>query len=120
MRKQLLIVAAIATLAGGLTYGAEEPAVPPPPAAQAEPIPEPPLPPDPAVPTTPVPPSAPTYETPTAPGVTWPQDYGWYWYRPEAVVPGTNAGSHLRYPYYSYRRPWYPAGPASVNVTIIW
>lgn len=41
-------------------------------------------------------------------------------YRPEAVVPPANDGLHLRYPYYSYRRPWYPAGPASVNVTIIW
>lgn len=45
----------------------------------------------------------------------------WYpGYRPEAVVPATNEGLHLRYPYYSYRRPWYPAGPASVNVTIVW
>jgi hypothetical protein len=42
------------------------------------------------------------------------------WYRPEAVVPPANEGLHLRYPYYSYRRPWYPPGPASVNVTIIW
>lgn len=45
---------------------------------------------------------------------------GGVWYRPEAVVPPANEGLHLRYPYYSYRRPWYPAGPASVNVTIIW
>jgi hypothetical protein len=27
---------------------------------------------------------------------------------------------HDRYPYYSYRRPWYSAGPASANVTIVW
>jgi hypothetical protein len=27
---------------------------------------------------------------------------------------------HVRYPYYSYRRPWYTPGPGSVNVTIIW
>jgi hypothetical protein len=46
--------------------------------------------------------------------------YGYSGYRPEAVIPATNDGLHLRYPYYSYRRPWYPAGPASVNVTIIW
>lgn len=30
------------------------------------------------------------------------------------------AGSHIRYPYYSYRRPWYYPGPASNNVTIVW
>ncbi|REJ76761.1 MAG: hypothetical protein DWQ29_15585 [Planctomycetota bacterium] len=41
-------------------------------------------------------------------------------YLPESVVPGTTGGLHLRYPYYSYRRPWYRPGPASVNVTIIW
>jgi hypothetical protein len=29
-------------------------------------------------------------------------------------------GIHDRYPYYSYRRPWYTAGPASANVTIVW
>ncbi len=27
---------------------------------------------------------------------------------------------HVRYPYYSYRRPWYTPGPGSVNVTIVW
>ncbi|MFG0333044.1 MAG: hypothetical protein ACF8TS_06740 [Maioricimonas sp. JB049] len=27
---------------------------------------------------------------------------------------------HPRYPYYSYRRPWYDRGPASLNVTIPW
>lgn len=48
-----------------------------------------------------------------------PNDPG-VWYRPEAVVPPANEGLHLRHPYYSYRRPWYPPGPASVNVTIIW
>jgi hypothetical protein len=42
------------------------------------------------------------------------------WYRPEAVVPPANDGLHVRYPYYSYRRPWYPPGPAGLNVTIIW
>lgn len=52
-------------------------------------------------------------------GPAVPVDSG-VWYRPEAVLPGVNEGLHLRYPYYSYRRPWYPAGPASVNVTIIW
>jgi hypothetical protein len=29
-------------------------------------------------------------------------------------------GVHPRYPYYSYRRPWYTPGPASRNVTILW
>lgn len=48
-----------------------------------------------------------------------PADAG-VWYRPEAVLPGLNAGPHIRYPYYSYRRPWHPAGPPSLNVTIIW
>jgi hypothetical protein len=28
--------------------------------------------------------------------------------------------THIRYPYYSYRRNWDYAGPASVNVTIVW
>jgi hypothetical protein len=28
--------------------------------------------------------------------------------------------THIRYPYYSYRRNWDYAGPVSVNVTIIW
>jgi hypothetical protein len=27
---------------------------------------------------------------------------------------------HIRYPYYSYRRNWDYAGPASLNVTIVW
>ncbi len=30
------------------------------------------------------------------------------------------AGTHTRYPFYSYRRPWYYPGPASQNVTIVW
>jgi hypothetical protein len=29
-------------------------------------------------------------------------------------------GVHVRYPYYSYRRPWFTPGPRSVNVNIIW
>lgn len=29
-------------------------------------------------------------------------------------------GLHVRHPYYSYRRPWFTPGPASLNVTIIW
>jgi hypothetical protein len=117
MRKQFLSVAMLTTLTCGSVYGADEPAVPPPPSAQ--PIVD--TPPEPAVPTTPVPAVESTDQTPAGePRGTRLQDYGWYWYRPEAVVPGTNAGLHPRYPYYSYRRPWYPAGPASVNVTIIW
>ena len=42
------------------------------------------------------------------------------YYYPEAVAPPANDGWHVRYPYYSYRRPWYPPGPGGVNVTIIW
>lgn len=30
------------------------------------------------------------------------------------------AGDHGRYPYYSYRRPWYTPGQMNANVTIIW
>ena len=41
-------------------------------------------------------------------------------YVPQAVVPPTNGGLHVRHPYYSYRRPWYPPGPPSLNVTIVW
>lgn len=34
---------------------------------------------------------------------------------------GAQEGStHIRYPYYSYRRNWDYAGPVSVNVTIVW
>jgi hypothetical protein len=29
-------------------------------------------------------------------------------------------GDHGRYPYYSYRRPWYTPGHLSANVTIVW
>jgi hypothetical protein len=29
-------------------------------------------------------------------------------------------GLHERFPYYSYRRPWYYPGPVSLNVTIVW
>lgn len=121
MPKMFLNLAALATLSCGLAWGADEPVVPPPPESAAQPIPDTNVPPEPPVPTVPVPQAE--YSAPIQspqPCGTWLQDSGYYWYRPEAVVPGTNAGLHLRYPYYSYRRPWYPAGPASVNVTIIW
>lgn len=36
------------------------------------------------------------------------------------VGPSTAGRLHVRYPYYSYRRPWYTRGPASLNVDIIW
>jgi len=29
-------------------------------------------------------------------------------------------GVHGRYPYHSYRRPWFHPGPKSANVTIVW
>jgi hypothetical protein len=38
---------------------------------------------------------------------------------PSLMVNGA-AGEHPRYPYYSYRRPWYTPGPASRNINIIW
>ncbi|WP_437185088.1 hypothetical protein SH668x_002178 [Planctomicrobium sp. SH668] len=34
--------------------------------------------------------------------------------------PSLIGGEHARYPYYSYRRPWYSPGPVSRNVNIIW
>ncbi len=37
------------------------------------------------------------------------------------IAPQAYAGGlHERFPYYSYRRPWYTPGPASLNVTIVW
>lgn len=39
---------------------------------------------------------------------------------PTGMFPGMGVGLHARYPYYSYRRPWYTPGPASLNVNIIW
>lgn len=35
-------------------------------------------------------------------------------------APPVSGGLHERYPYYSYRRPWYTPGPASLNATIVW
>lgn len=43
---------------------------------------------------------------------------------PPAGLPGYTgaaaAGMHPRYPYYSYRHPWFTPGPVSGNVTILW
>lgn len=37
------------------------------------------------------------------------------------LTPISNSGGlHTRYPYYSYRAPWYYQGPPSLNVTIVW
>ncbi len=36
------------------------------------------------------------------------------------VGPSTAGRLHARYPYYDYRRPWYPRGPRSLNVDIVW
>lgn len=106
-------------IASSSAHSADEPAVPPPPAPTIDATEALPTVPDAAV--HPAPPYAAWADQACpAPGYTSLYDAGYHWYRPEAVVPGTNAGLHLRYPYYSYRRPWYPAGPASVNVTIIW
>jgi len=33
---------------------------------------------------------------------------------------GPAGGEHPRFPYYSYRRPWYTPGPVSRNVNIVW
>jgi len=39
---------------------------------------------------------------------------------PPAFYSGPAGDEHLRFPYYSYRRPWYTPGPASRNVNIVW
>ena len=49
-----------------------------------------------------------------APGMAFPHGY------PGVPSFGPAPGLHARYPYYSYRRPWYTPGPASLNVNIIW
>ncbi len=37
------------------------------------------------------------------------------------LTPNSNSGGlHTRYPYYSYRHPWFYQGPPSQNVTIVW
>jgi hypothetical protein len=46
-------------------------------------------------------------------------------YAPVVIVPypytgAMGGGLHPRFPYYSYRRPWYYDGPASTNVNIDW
>lgn len=33
---------------------------------------------------------------------------------------GPAGGEHARFPYFSYRRPWYSPGPISRNVNIVW
>ncbi|QDU38093.1 hypothetical protein Mal4_24140 [Maioricimonas rarisocia] len=56
------------------------------------------------------------------PGPTYPPQYVQQMPLPPASPGWTPAtgGLHPRYPYYSYRRPWYYRGPASQNVTIPW
>jgi len=39
---------------------------------------------------------------------------------PTGGAPAYGAGLHARYPFFSYRAPWYTPGPASWNVTIVW
>ena len=34
--------------------------------------------------------------------------------------PAYHGGHHKRYPYYSYRRPWYSPGPHTMNSIIVW
>ncbi|MEW4527207.1 hypothetical protein [Maioricimonas sp. JC845] len=70
--------------------------------AAADSQPAPPMP----IPTTTYPPQQLPYGMPPT---TWPP-----------VSTGWDGGLHPRYPYYSYRRPWYYRGPASLNVTIPW
>lgn len=46
-------------------------------------------------------------------------------YAPVLIVPypytgAMGGGVHPRFPYYSYRRPWYYDGPAGTNVNIDW
>src|SRR5262245_36348596 len=60
-------------------------------------------------------PTVPLQTVPTAP--LWRATAGqvpYVYYLPEAVAPPANDGWHVRYPYYSYRRPWYPPGPGGV------
>jgi len=52
------------------------------------------------------------------PGV--PAAYGSGWAASDGPAAFAGGGLHNRYPYYSYRRPWYSPGPSSVNVTILW
>lgn len=55
--------------------------------------------------------SAPVYTVPQLP----------VWTNPPRLPSTVPAGAlHSRYPYYSYRRPWYTPGPASLNATIVW
>jgi hypothetical protein len=54
---------------------------------------------------------------PLGAGMAGPAGYG---YGPPYTAVSAVGGLHDRYPYYSYRRPWYSPGPASVNVTILW
>jgi hypothetical protein len=42
-----------------------------------------------------------------------------YTHVPGSFYPNVD-GVHARFPYYSYRAPWYTPGPASANVTILW
>lgn len=43
------------------------------------------------------------------------------WTDPPRLPSAAPAGSlHQQFPYYSYRRPWYTPGPASLNATIVW
>jgi hypothetical protein len=56
-------------------------------------------------------------------GVPAGPDYGYGVYGdpfPYGYTGAFAAGMHVRHPYYSYRRPWYANGPASLNVTIAW
>jgi hypothetical protein len=64
-----------------------------------------------------VPPVPPAYlAAPTGVYGSWCGDHS----NPVVGFNSAGGGIHDRYPYYSYRRPWYTAGPASANVTIVW
>lgn len=39
---------------------------------------------------------------------------------PRVMSPHGPGGHHARFPYYSYRRPWFTPGPAGQNVNIVW
>ncbi|MCA8998055.1 MAG: hypothetical protein KDA80_13750 [Planctomycetaceae bacterium] len=39
---------------------------------------------------------------------------------PTGGAPAYGAGVHGRYPFFSYRAPWYTPGPVSRNITIVW
>jgi hypothetical protein len=83
-----------------------------------------PMPQPPAEPKPPVKPVGPVYYYPPLVPEAWP---GSAIVPPGPHIPNSPfvadlsvSGDHGRYPYYSYRRPWYTPGRMNANVTIVW